>query len=181
MARYRHNVSCYNDDIQVTAGVALAGLINALKIAGGELNDQRILFLGAGSAAIGLADLIVSALGQQGVSSEDAHANMRMFDTQGLVVSGRSNLPPHKRPYAHDLPATEAFDPHDLASESPRIVAAVENFKPTILIGVSTVSRLVDQQVVQAMAQRNARPIVFALSKPTEKHECLPADAYAAC
>jgi malate dehydrogenase (oxaloacetate-decarboxylating)(NADP+) len=178
LARYRHNVCCYNDDIQGTAGVTLAGLINALKITGGELKDQRILFLGAGSAAIGLADLIVAALGQQGVSPDVARQNIRMFDTQGLVVSGRANLPPHKRPYAHDLPATEAFDPHDIASESPRIVAVIEDFKPTTLIGVSTVGRLFDQQVVRAMARLNARPIIFALSNPTEKHECLPADAY---
>jgi malate dehydrogenase (oxaloacetate-decarboxylating)(NADP+) len=178
LARYRNKVCCYNDDIQGTAGVTLAGLINALKITGGELKDQRILFLGAGSAAIGLADLIVSALGQQGIGAEAARQNIRMFDTQGLVVSGRPGLPPHKRPYAHDLPASEPFDAHNLASECPRIVAAIEDFKPTILIGVSTVGHLFDQQVVEAMAQHNTRPIIFALSNPTEKHECLPTDAY---
>jgi malate dehydrogenase (oxaloacetate-decarboxylating)(NADP+) len=149
-----------------------------LKITGGELKDQRILFLGAGSAAIGLADLIVSALGQQGIAPEAARPNIRMFDTQGLVVSSRPGLPPHKRPYAHDLPATDSFNPQDLASECPRIVAAIEDFKPTVLIGVSTVGRLFDQQVVEAMARHNARPIIFALSNPTEKHECLPTDAY---
>jgi malate dehydrogenase (oxaloacetate-decarboxylating)(NADP+) len=178
LARYRDKVCCYNDDIQGTAGVTLAGLINALKITGGELKDQRILFLGAGSAAIGLADLIVSALGQQGIAPEAARPNIRMFDTQGLVVSSRPGLPPHKRPYAHDLPATDPFNPQDLASECPRIVAAIEDFKPTVLIGVSTVSRLFDQPVVEAMARHNARPIIFALSNPTEKHECLPTDAY---
>ena len=94
LARYRDKVCCYNDDIQGTAGVTLAGLINALKLTGGQLKDQRILFLGAGSAAIGLADLIVSALGQQGVAPEVARQNIRMFDTQGLVVSGRPGLPP---------------------------------------------------------------------------------------
>ncbi|MEB3334507.1 MAG: NAD-dependent malic enzyme [Cyanobacteriota bacterium] len=178
LARYRNKVCCYNDDIQGTAGVTLAGLINALKITGGELKDQRILFLGAGSAAIGLADLIVSALGQQGIAAETARQNIRMFDTQGLVVSSRPGLPPHKRPYAQDLPASESFDAHNLASECPRIVAAIDDFKPTVLIGVSTVGRLFDQQVVEAMAQHNARPIIFALSNPTEKHECLPTDAY---
>ena len=89
LARYRDEVSCYNDDIQGTAGVTLAGLINALKITGGQLKDQRLLFLGAGSAAIGLADLIVSALGQQGVAPNVAREQIRLFDTQGLVVAGR--------------------------------------------------------------------------------------------
>lgn len=178
LARYRQKVCCYNDDIQGTAGVTLAGLINALKITGGDLKDQRILFLGAGSAAIGLADLIVSALGQQGIAAETVRRNIRLFDTRGLVVSGRPDLPAHKRPYAHDLPASEPFDPNTLSSECPRIVAAIEDFKPTVLIGVSTVGRLFDQTVVEAMARHNTRPIIFALSNPTEKHECLPTDAY---
>src|SRR5246127_318700 len=86
LARYRNEVCCYNDDIQGTAGIVLAGLINALKITGGRLKDQRILFLGAGSAAIGLADLFVSALGQQGIAADMARQQIRMFDTQGLVV-----------------------------------------------------------------------------------------------
>src|SRR5713226_6647595 len=96
LARYRNKVSCYNDDIQGTAGVTLAGMINALKITGGQLKDQRILFLGAGSAAIGLADLIVSALGQQGVTEEKARQQICLFDTQGLVVAGRPGLAVHK-------------------------------------------------------------------------------------
>jgi malate dehydrogenase (oxaloacetate-decarboxylating)(NADP+) len=95
LARYRDEVSCYNDDIQGTAGVVLAGLINALKLTGGQLKEQRILFLGAGSAAIGLADLIVSALGQQGVPRDVARQQIRMFDTQGLVVAGRPGLAAH--------------------------------------------------------------------------------------
>ena len=179
LARYRNKVSCYNDDIQGTAGVTLAGLINALKITGGELKGQRILFLGAGSAAIGLADLIVSALGQQGVAPEVARRQIRLFDTQGLVVAGRPNLPAHKLPYAHPLAASKPFDHLDLATEYPEIVAAIDDFKPTALIGVSTVGKLFSKDVVQAMSRHNARPIIFALSNPTEKHECLPEDAYA--
>jgi malate dehydrogenase (oxaloacetate-decarboxylating)(NADP+) len=104
LARYRNKVSCYNDDIQGTAGVVLAGLVNALKITGGELKEQRVLFLGAGSAAIGLADLIVSAQVQQGVAPDAARQRIRMFDTQGLVVAGRPGLAAHKLPYAHKLP-----------------------------------------------------------------------------
>src|SRR3984957_6392993 len=179
LARYRNKVSCYNDDIQGTAGVTLAGLINALKISGGELKDQRILFLGSGSAAIGLADLIVSALGQQGIAPEKARQQIRMFDTQGLVVAGRPGLAAHKVPYAHKLPPSKPFDHLDLASECPQIVAAIEDFKPTVIIGVSTVGKLFSREVVEAMSRLNARPIIFALSNPIDKHECLPEQAYA--
>jgi malate dehydrogenase (oxaloacetate-decarboxylating)(NADP+) len=179
LARYRGKVSCYNDDIQGTAGVTLAGLINALKITGGQLKQQRILFLGAGSAATGLADLIVSALGQQGVAADEARQQIRMFDTQGLVVAGRPGLAAHKVPYAHQLPPSQPFNHLDLASECPQIVAAIEDFKPTALIGVSTVGKLFSREIVAAMTRLNPRPIVFALSNPVEKHECLPEDAYA--
>jgi malate dehydrogenase (oxaloacetate-decarboxylating)(NADP+) len=179
LARYRNKVSCYNDDIQGTAGVTLAGLINALKITSGQLKDQRILFLGAGSAAIGLADLIVSALGQQGVAPEQARQQIRMFDTQGLVVAGRPGLAAHKLPYAHKLSPSKPFNHLDLATEHPQIVAAIEDFKPTALIGVSTVGKLFSREVVEAMSRHNAGPIIFALSNPIEKHECLPEEAYA--
>ncbi|WP_281176034.1 NAD-dependent malic enzyme [Edaphobacter aggregans] len=179
LARYRNKVSCYNDDIQGTAGVTLGGLINALKITGGELKNQRILFLGAGSAGIGLADLIVSALGQQGVAKEVARQQIRLFDTQGLVVAGRPGLAAHKLPYAHKLPPSKPFNHLNLATEQPQIVAAIEDFKPTILIGVSTVGKLFSQEVVEAMSRHNERPIIFSLSNPIEKHECLPQDAYA--
>ena len=179
LARYRDRVSCYNDDIQGTAGVTLAGLINALKITGGQLKYQRILFLGAGSAAIGLADLMVSALGQQGVAKDVARQHIRLFDTEGLVVAGRPGLAAHKLPYAHKLAPSKPFNHLDLASEYPQIVAAIEDFKPTILIGVSTVGKLFSREVVEAMSRHNARPIIFALSNPIEKHECLPEDAYA--
>jgi malate dehydrogenase (oxaloacetate-decarboxylating)(NADP+) len=189
LARYRDEVCCYNDDIQGTAGIVLAGLINALKITGGQLKDQRILFLGAGSAAIGLADLIVSALGQQGIAPDVARQQIRMFDTQGLVVARRPGLAAHKLPYAHQLPPSKPFNHLDPASECPQIVAAIEEFKPTALIGVSgnalpvtagrPAGRLFSREVVEAMARFNARPIIFALSNPIEHHECLPEQAYA--
>ena len=189
LARYRDKVCCYNDDIQGTAGIVLAGLINALKITGGQLKDQRILFLGAGSAAIGLADLIVSALVQQGVAQEAARQKIRMFDTKGLVVAGRPGLATFKQPYAHKIAPSKPFNHLDPASEYPQIVAAIEEFKPTALIGVSgnalpvtagrPAGRLFSREVLEAMARHNARPIIFALSNPTEHHECLPEQAYA--
>ena len=185
LARYRDKYCCYNDDIQGTGGVTFAGLINALKITGGQLKEQRVLFLGAGSAAIGLADLIVAGMGEQGVTPEAARQQIRMFDTQGLVVAGRPSLAAHKRPYAHTLPPSKPFDHLDPASECPQIVAAIEDFKPTILIGVSGnalragVGRLFSREVVETMSRHSERPIIFALSNPIEHHECLPKQAYA--
>jgi malate dehydrogenase (oxaloacetate-decarboxylating)(NADP+) len=171
-------VSCYNDDIQGTASVTLAGLINALKITGDTLKNQRILFIGAGSAGIGLANLIVSALVDQGVDADVARQQIRLFDSQGLVVAGRPGLAAHKLPYAHKLPPSKPFDRHDLATEQPVIVETIQDFKPTILIGVSTIGKLFSKEVVEAMSAFNDRPIIFAMSNPVEKHECLPQDAY---
>src|SRR5213082_1456351 len=158
LARYRDKVCCFNDDIQGTAGIVLAGLINAVKINGGQLKDQRILFLGAGSAAIGLADLFVSALGQQGMAPEVARQQVRMFDTQGLVVAGRPGLAAQKLSYAHKLPPSKPFNHLEPASECPPIVAAIEDFKPTALIGVTGkalpvgAGRLFSREVVETMA-----------------------------
>jgi malate dehydrogenase (oxaloacetate-decarboxylating)(NADP+) len=179
LARYRNKILCYNDDIQGTAGVTLTGLINALKITGGQLKDQRILFAGAGSAAIGLANLIVSAMGQQGFAPDVGRRQIRLFDTHGLVVAGRPGLAEHKVPYAYNGSPSKPFNHLDLASEVPEFVTAIDDFKPTILIGVSTVGKLFSREVVEAMSHHNSRPIIFALSNPVEKHECLPQGAYA--
>jgi malate dehydrogenase (oxaloacetate-decarboxylating)(NADP+) len=119
------------------------------------------------------------------IPAEKAREQIRMFDTHGLVVAGRPGLAAHKLPYAHKIPPSKPFDHFDPASESPQIVAAIEDFKPTALIGVSGkalspgVGRLFSREVVEAMSRLNARPIIFALSNPTEHHECLPEQAYA--
>jgi len=112
------------------------------------------------------------------VTPEAARQQIRMFDTQGLVVAGRPGLAAHKLPYAHKLPPSKPFDHLDPASECPQILAAVEDFKPTTLIGVCTVGRLFTREIVEAMSRFNERPIIFALSNPIEKHECLPEQAY---
>ena len=178
LARYRDKYLCFNDDIQGTAGVTLSGLVNALKITGQALENQRILFVGAGSAGIGLANLIVSAMVQEGLTLDSARERIRLFDTQGLVVADRPGLAAHKRPFAHKLPPSKPFNHLDLASECPQIVAAIEDFKPTMLIGTSTVGKLFSREVVEAMSRVNERPIIFALSNPIDRHECLPQDAY---
>lgn len=176
--RYRDKVLCYNDDIQGTASIALAGLMTALKINESPVTSQRILFLGAGSAATGIAKLIVSAMKVQGHSEAEARSRIALFDTKGLVVEGRAGLAAHKQPWVQKLPASKPFDPRDLATEHPEIIAAIETFKPTVLIGVSTKGGLFSPEVVEAMSRLNGRPIIFALSNPTRKAECTAEQAY---
>jgi malate dehydrogenase (oxaloacetate-decarboxylating)(NADP+) len=166
LARYRDRVCCYNDDIQGTGSVTLAGLIAALKVTGGNIRDQRILFLGAGSAAIGLAGLIASAMVADGLSLKEAQARISMFDVNGLLEPGRTDLFDFQKPYAH---------PH---APSRDFVACIESIKPTAIIGVSTVGNTFTRPVIEAMSRLNARPIIFALSNPTEHAECTPEEAY---
>jgi malate dehydrogenase (oxaloacetate-decarboxylating)(NADP+) len=166
LARYRDNVCCYNDDIQGTGSVTLAGLIAALKVTGGKIRDQRILFLGAGSAAIGLAGLIASAMVQEGLSLKEAQAQISMFDINGLLEPSRKDLFDFQKPYAH---------PH---APSRDFAAAIESIKPTAIMGVSTVGNTFTRPVIEAMSRLNDRPIIFALSNPTEHAECTPEAAY---
>ncbi|HTX53098.1 MAG TPA: NAD-dependent malic enzyme [Candidatus Baltobacteraceae bacterium] len=176
--RYKDKVLCYNDDIQGTASIALAGLMTALKINQSPVISQRILFLGAGSAGTGISKLIVSAMKMQGHSESEARSRIALFDTKGLVVEGRAGLAAHKQPWAQKLPASKPFDPGDLATEHPEVIAAIETFKPTVLIGVSTKGGLFSREVVEAMSRMNDRPIIFALSNPTAKAECTAEQAY---
>ena len=178
LKRYSDKILCYNDDIQGTASIGLAGLMTALKITAAAVTSQRILFVGAGSAATGIAGLIVSAMKAQGYSEAEARSRIALFDTKGLVVEGRPGLAAHKQPYAQKMAASKPFDPRDLATEHPQIVAAIEAFKPTVLIGASTKGGLFDQKVVEAMSRLNERPIIFALSNPTRKAECTAEQAY---
>ena len=166
LQRYRDKYCVYNDDVQGTAGIVLAGMINAARLKGTNLKDEKYLFLGAGSAAIGLADLICSAMVQEAMPLRDAQARVYMFDINGLLDDSRKDLFDFQKPYAHKHPPTR-----DLA-------AAIESIKPTTIIGVSTVGGLFDQKVIEAMARINERPVVFALSNPTDHAECTPEQAY---
>jgi malate dehydrogenase (oxaloacetate-decarboxylating)(NADP+) len=166
LQRYRDKVSCYNDDIQGTASVTVAGLINAVRLKGTKLSDEKVMFLGAGSAGIGIADLIASAMRGEGLSEEQARARIALFDVKGLIEASRKDLEDFQRPYAHQLQPTKDF------------VAAIDAFKPTAIIGVSTVGKAFNRNVVEAMARINQRPIIFALSNPTDHAECTPTEAY---
>ncbi len=165
--KYRDRYCVFNDDIQGTAAVTLAGLYSAMRMIDGRLADQKILFLGAGEAAIGIANLIVAAMVAEGVPEKAARERCWFVDSRGLVVERREHLQEHKRLYAHD----SAFLP-DLAS-------AVESLKPTALIGVSGQPQTFTQGVIERMAEFNERPLVLALSNPTSKAECTAEQAYA--
>jgi malate dehydrogenase (oxaloacetate-decarboxylating)(NADP+) len=166
LKRYRDKYCVYNDDVQGTAGIVLAGMINAARLKGTKLKDEKYLFLGAGSAAIGLADLICSAMVQEGMSLKDAQARVYMFDINGLLDDSRKDLFDFQKPYAHKHAPTRDF------------VAAIESIKPTTIIGVSTVGGLFNRRVIEAMSRLNERPVVLALSNPTDHAECTPEQAY---
>ncbi len=166
LARYRNRVLSFNDDIQGTAAVTLAGLLSAGRITGTGMTQQRILFFGAGAAATGIADLVVGAMEGTGVSGERARANIWFMDSHGLVVASRTDLPRHKRPFAHA---------HAPVSD---LVTAMEALRPTALIGVSGRGGAFTEPVLRAMARLNERPIVFALSNPTANSECTAEQAY---
>jgi malate dehydrogenase (oxaloacetate-decarboxylating)(NADP+) len=166
LKRYRDKYCVYNDDVQGTAGITLAGMINAVKLKGTKLKDEKYLFLGAGSAGIGLADLLCSALVAQGISLKDAQSRVYMFDVNGLLESSRTDLLDFQKPYAHKHAPTRDF------------VAAIESIKPTTIIGVSTIGGAFTQKVVETMSRINDRPVILALSNPTEHAECTAEQAY---
>ena len=166
LARYRDKICTFNDDIQGTAGVALAGIYGALRITGQKLSEQRFLFLGAGSAATGIAELISLAMAQEGMDLAAARRRNALFDINGLLVTSRTDLADFQKPFAQDVPAVSSF------------VEAVEALKPTGIIGVSTVPKLFNHDVIGAMARINQRPIIFPYSNPTSRSECSAEEAY---
>ena len=166
LERYRDKYCIYNDDVQGTAGITLAGMINATKLKGTQLKDEKYLFLGAGSAGIGLANLLCSALVDQGMTLSDAQARVHMFDVNGLLEPSRTDLVDFQQPYAHPHAPTRDF------------VAAIESIKPTTIIGVSTIGGAFTQPVIEAMTRLNERPVILPLSNPTSCAECTPEQAY---
>jgi len=166
LARYRDRVCCYNDDIQGTAAVAVAGISGALRVQGGGWKDQTFLFLGAGSAGTGIANLICLAMVADGIPEAEARRRCWMVDVNGLLESSRDDIADFQRPYAHDHAPIKDF------------LAAVEAIEPTGIIGVSTVPKLFNQPVIEAMSRINERPIIFPYSNPTSRSECSAEEAY---
>jgi malate dehydrogenase (oxaloacetate-decarboxylating)(NADP+) len=167
LARYRDRTCCFNDDIQGTAAVALAGVLGALRITGGRLRDQRFLFLGAGSAGTGIAGLLRQAIVLDGASEAEALSRTWLFDKNGLIESSRTDLLDFQREYAH------------AHARETNFALAIDSIRPTTIIGVSTVARAFSREVIEAMARVNERPIVFPYSNPTSHSECTAEEAYA--
>jgi malate dehydrogenase (oxaloacetate-decarboxylating)(NADP+) len=165
LARYRDKICTYNDDIQGTASVALAGIYAALRITGKKLVDQRFLFLGAGSAATGIAELISQAMAMEGLPLEEARKRNSLFDRTGLLTPDR-DIKDFQKPFAvsHE-PIADFAD-------------AIRSLKPTGIVGVSTVPKLFNQKVIEAMSEVNERPIIFPYSNPTSRSECTAEEAY---
>ncbi len=166
LARYKDKICTYNDDIQGTASVALAGIYGSLRISGQKLTEQRFLFMGAGSAGTGIAELISEAMVLEGLTIEQARARCYLFDVNGLLESTRTDIAGFQKPFVHAHAPTKSF------------VEAIESIKPTAIIGVSTVPKLFNQQVIEAMSRVNKRPIIFPYSNPTSRSECTAEEAY---
>lgn len=166
LEKYRHRVLCFNDDIQGTAAVALAGVYSSTRITGLRFRDLNIMFLGAGSAATGIADLMTAALVEEGLSQEDARRHLWFVDVNGLVVKGRKDLMDHNLPYAHEFKPLGFVD-------------AIEAIRPHVLIGATGAPATFTRTIIGRMSKINQRPVIFALSNPTSRAECTAEQAYA--
>jgi malate dehydrogenase (oxaloacetate-decarboxylating)(NADP+) len=166
LQKYRDKIPTFNDDIQGTASVALAGMFSALRVIGGKLSNQKLLFLGAGEAATGIADLVISAMVAEGTPEAEARLRIWLVDSRGLVVKKRSNLTQQKLRYAHDHAPVDDF------------LTAIRTLNPSAIIGVAAVGGTFTPEVLKIMAKINKRPIIFALSNPTSKAECSAEEAY---
>jgi len=165
LGTYRDRVLCFNDDIQGTAAVALAGVYASTRITGHEFRDLRIMFLGAGSAATGIADLMATALRAEGLTPEESRQRLWFVDVKGLVTAGRGDLMAHNLPYAHE-------------HEPLGFVEAIDAIRPQVLIGATGAPGTFTREVIEHMTAINERPVIFALSNPTSRAECTAEQAY---
>jgi malate dehydrogenase (oxaloacetate-decarboxylating) len=175
LTRFRDRLCTFNDDIQGTAAVVVAGVYAALRITDQPMRDQRIVLGGAGASAQGIANLLVSALRESGLSYEEARRRISTVDSRGLVTRGRTDMEDFKAAYARPVEEVATYACNDHAHIT--LEETIRNVAPTILVGTSGATGLFTEAVVRAMAAANDRPIVFPLSNPTSKSECTAVEA----
>ena len=164
--KYREKICTFNDDIQGTAGTAIAGLLTASRLTGKSITQQKFLFFGAGSAGTGIAGLIVKILKQHGLNNEEALSHIWMFNSKGLLVNSRTDLEEYKKPFAHN---------HEPISD---FISAIKQLEPTAIIGVSAIAGAFTREVIEAMSKINEFPLIFPFSNPTLHSECTAEEAY---
>ena len=165
--QWKDKTACFNDDIQGTAAVAVAGFYAAARVKGSSLSEEKFLFLGAGEAAGGIADLLVEAMMKEGLTQEQAVDRIFLFDSHGLVTKDREGLTPLKQKFAHEQEPQSTF------------LDAIGEVKPTAIVGCAAQAGSFNAYVLSAMARINERPIIFALSNPTSRSVCTAREAYA--
>lgn len=165
LEKYRNKILCFNDDIQGTAATALSGVLASCRLTGHAFKDLRIMFLGAGSAATGIGDLIMRALVAEGLTEQEAAQRLWFVDQHGLICKNRDDLMPHNLPYAHEQPQLS-------------FIGALNEFRPHVLIGATGVGGTFNHKVVKTMCKFNQRPVLLALSNPTSRAECTAEQAY---
>ena len=166
LEKYKERICCFDDDVQGTAAVALAGILAAMRLSHGQLEGQKFLFMGAGEAGLGIGHLIVAALKEAGIPEDEAKRKCWYVDSKGLIVKERTDLSEHKKAFAHDYPFHAGLQ------------QIIEDLKPTALIGAAGRGRLFTQPIIEMMARLNSHPLIFALSNPTSKAECTAEEAY---
>lgn len=174
--RYKLRITSFNDDIQGTSAVALAGILAALKYMGKKLSEQRIVYLGSGAAGVGIGRLIRTAMIDDGATPSDIHKNQVFLDSRGLLFKGRTITDEHKREFALNQEEMEAYG--FVGERSYDLLEVIEKVKPTVLIGTTARAGEFGEDVVRAMAKYCAQPIILPLSNPTSKAECTPKEAY---
>jgi malic enzyme len=175
LGRYRNRVPSFNDDIQGTAAVTLGGIFTALRITGQAIRDQRILFIGAGSACIGIARLTSAAMRQAGATDHEIERAIAAFDSQGLLHAEREIKEPFKREFALSRESLEHYGLAQSPNADP--VEMIRAFKPTILVGATGQPGAFTREMIEEMAKHVDRPAILPLSNPTSKSECTPEDA----
>jgi malate dehydrogenase (oxaloacetate-decarboxylating) len=174
LERYRDRLCTFNDDIQGTGAVTLAGLLAAMKVIGSKISKQQIVMLGAGSSATGISDQIVAAMMSEGLTKQEATSAIWLVDSHGLVHTGTHGIEPLKKQYAQDVDRVKAWAPSP--PDRISLLEVIKNVKPGILIGTSAQPGAFTEEIVREMASHVPRPVIFPLSNPTSKSEAVPDD-----